>query len=50
MTSPEQLAGDRYGDWDAAYVPEGASYRLEGTGDGPADVIVGAAPSYLDAG
>ena len=38
------------GHWDAAYVPCGASYRIEGTGDGPTDVIVGVAPSYLDAG
>ena len=34
------------GRWDAAYVPMGASYRLEGAGDGPVDAIVGVAPSY----
>jgi mannose-6-phosphate isomerase-like protein (cupin superfamily) len=35
--------------WDAAYVPQGASYRVEGAGDGPADAIVGVAPSYVSA-
>lgn len=35
------------GRWDAAYVPVGAHYRIEGTGDVPADMIVGVAPSYL---
>ncbi len=33
--------------WDAAYVPRGGSYRLEGAGDGPVDAIVGVAPSYV---
>jgi len=32
--------------WDAAYVPRGASYRVEGTGNGPADIIIGVAPAY----
>lgn len=36
----------RLGPWDAAYLPEGAAYRLEGAGDGPADAVVGVAPSY----
>ena len=36
--------------WDAAYVPLGASYHLEGAGDGPADAIVGIAPSYVQPG
>lgn len=38
------------GRWDAAYVPLGASYRVEGAGDEPADAIVGVAPSYFRAG
>ena len=38
------------GRWDAAYVPLGASYRVEGTGDGPADAVVGVAPSYVPTG
>lgn len=33
--------------WDAAYVPHGGRYRIEGAGNAPADVIVGTAPSYL---
>lgn len=32
--------------WDAAYVPRGASYRIEGASDEPADAIVGVAPAY----
>ena len=32
--------------WDAAYIPHGASYRVEGSGSAPADAIVGVAPSY----
>jgi mannose-6-phosphate isomerase-like protein (cupin superfamily) len=32
--------------WGAAYLPQGTSYRLEGAGDGPVDVVVGVAPSY----
>ena len=36
------------GRWDAAYLPLGTRYRLEGAGDGPVDVVVGAAPSYLE--
>jgi mannose-6-phosphate isomerase-like protein (cupin superfamily) len=40
----------RLGAWDAAYIPDGASYRLEGAGDGPADAIVGVAPTYVRAG
>ncbi len=36
--------------WDAAYVPRGASYRIEGAGDGPADALVGVAPTYLPVG
>ena len=35
------------GRWDAAYVPQGGRYRIEGTGNAPADVIVGTAPRYL---
>jgi mannose-6-phosphate isomerase-like protein (cupin superfamily) len=35
--------------WDAAYVPRGASYRIEGAGDGPADAIIGVAPAYHSA-
>lgn len=34
------------GRWDAAYLPIGSSYRLVGTGDQPADAIIGVAPSY----
>ena len=34
------------GRWDAAYIPRGASYRIEGAGDGPADAVIGVAPSY----
>ena len=37
------------GRWDAAYVPRGSSYRLEGTGSEPADVVVGVAPAYHSA-
>jgi mannose-6-phosphate isomerase-like protein (cupin superfamily) len=37
------------GRWDAAYVPLGASYRLEGAGAVPIDAIVGVAPSYRGA-
>ncbi len=35
--------------WDAAYVPRGASYRIEGAGDGPADAVIGVAPVYHSA-
>ena len=45
-----ESAGERdvfeLGRWDAAYVPLGAGYRLEGAGAGPVDAIVGVAPSY----
>lgn len=34
------------GPWDAAYVPVGGRYRVVGAGDGPADAIVGVAPTY----
>jgi hypothetical protein len=36
----------RLGRWDAAYLPHGSRYRVEGAGDGPTDAIVGVAPSY----
>ncbi len=32
--------------WDAAYVPRGASYQIEGTGTRPVDVLIGVAPEY----
>ena len=32
--------------WDAAYLPEGTSYSLEAVGAGPADALVGVAPTY----
>jgi quercetin dioxygenase-like cupin family protein len=32
--------------WDAAYIPLGAQYLLEGAGDCPADALVGVAPAY----
>lgn len=34
------------GRWDAAYLPLGSRYRLVGSGDGPADALVGVAPAY----
>jgi len=34
------------GRWDAAYLPHGTAYRLEGAGDRPVDALVGVAPSY----
>lgn len=37
----------RLGRWDAAYLPLGSTYQLEGAGDGPVDAIVGVAPKYL---
>ncbi len=37
------------GRWDAAYVPLGGSYDLEGAGSGPVDAIVGVAPTYRGA-
>lgn len=40
----------RLGPWDAAYLPVGSSYRLEGSGEGPVDAIVGVAPAYVGAG
>jgi mannose-6-phosphate isomerase-like protein (cupin superfamily) len=36
------------GPWDAAYLPLGTRYRLEGAAAGPVDVVVGVAPSYLE--
>jgi len=32
--------------WDAAYVPRGASYWIEGTGTRPVDILIGVAPDY----
>lgn len=45
-----EQVGFELGRWDAAYVPHGGRYRIEGTGSAPADVIVGTAPSYLGSG
>jgi mannose-6-phosphate isomerase-like protein (cupin superfamily) len=47
-------AGERdvleLGRWDAAYLPHGAGYSVEGVGAGPADALVGVAPAYLEGG
>ncbi len=37
------------GRWDAAYLPLGSAYRLEGAGTTPVDVLVGVAPGYAPA-
>jgi mannose-6-phosphate isomerase-like protein (cupin superfamily) len=34
------------GRWDAAYLPVGSAYRLEGAGTAPVDVLIGVAPRY----
>jgi mannose-6-phosphate isomerase-like protein (cupin superfamily) len=45
-TFEEEAQTFSLGRWDAAYLPIGSSYRLAGAGDGPADAIIGVAPSY----
>lgn len=35
------------GPWDAAYLPFGTTYRLQGEGTEPVDAVVGVAPSYV---
>jgi mannose-6-phosphate isomerase-like protein (cupin superfamily) len=34
------------GEWDAAYLPLGSTYSLEGAGSEPVDAVLGVAPSY----